>query len=319
MTVRPARIAAVLVGILLIGCGVKSPTPLSQAPAESVVATQVASVAPVPTTTPIPPTVTPSPTPEPPAVARVNGQAITLEDFERELARYEAAQHSLGNSLPANEHAYQSEVLDYLIEQALIAQAAAAEGLAISEPELDAEIERLEAETDPAEFAQWLQTNQYTQDEFREVLRAQLLTQAMISRVATSVGPTADQVHARHIVVASTETAQAVLAQLEQGADFAILARSYSLDESTRMNGGDLGFFPHGLLLAPEVENAAFSLAVGETSGLVESDFGVHILQVIEREPGRPLPTEIQQRLRAVVFEEWLDRLWQTATVERNI
>jgi peptidyl-prolyl cis-trans isomerase C len=319
LTVRPTLTAALLVGILLIGCSTKTPAPPAPAPDQSAVAEQATAVPLVPTATEVPPTATPSPTPEPPAAARVNGQLITLEDFEKELARYEAAQRSLGNPLSAEEHPYQSDVLDYLIEQTLIEQAAVSEGIGISDQELDAEIERLKTETGAEAFESWLQTNQYSMDEFRKVLRAQLTTQAMIDRVASSVGPTADQVHARHIVVASAETAEAITTQLEQGADFATLARTYSLDESTRMNGGDLGFFPRGLLLAPEVEEAAFSLAVGETSQIIESDFGIHIVQVLERDPARPLSAEIQQRLRAVAFEKWLDQLWQTATVERNI
>jgi peptidyl-prolyl cis-trans isomerase C len=271
------------------------------------------------TPTSIPPTRSPSPTPEPPAAARVNGHVITLEAFEKELARYEAAQRSLGNSLPAGERPYQTDVLDYLIEQMLIEQAAAEEGVSISNQQLNSEMERLKTETGDETFEQWLRTNQYTPDEFRQVLRAQLTTQAMIDRVASDIGSTADQVHARHIVVASIETGQAILTQLEEGADFAALARTYSLDESTRMNGGDLGFFPKGLLLAPAVEEAAFTLSVGETSPIIETDFGFHIVQVLEREAARPLSAEIQQRLRAVAFEKWLDQLWQTATVERNI
>jgi peptidyl-prolyl cis-trans isomerase C len=249
----------------------------------------------------------------------VNGQLIPLEDFEKELARYEAAQRSLGNPLVAGDRPYQVDVLDYLIEQTLIEQAAEDAGFTVSEQELDAEIQRLQTETGEGAFQQWLHSNQYTLDEFRQVLRSQLITQTMIDRVATEIGSAADQVHARHIVVASVDTAEAILSQLEQGADFATLARTYSLDESTRMNGGDLGFFPRGLLLAPEVEEAAFALAVGETSQIIQSDFGIHIVQVLERDPARQLSSEIYQRLRAAAFEEWLDQLWQTATIERNI
>lgn len=317
MTVRPTLIAALLVGILLIGCNAKPPASPAPVPDESTVAVHTTTALPPPTATPVPPTATP--TPEPPAAARVNGQIITLADFEKELARYEAAQRSLGGTQPTGQHPYQTAVLDYLIEQTLIEQAAASEGFAVSEQELDAEVQRLETETGDEAFEEWLQANQYTLNEFRKVLRAQLITQAMIDQVATGVAATADQVRARHIVVTSIETGQAILTQLEQGADFATLARTYSLDESTRMNGGDLGFFPRGLLLAPEIEEAAFSLAVGETSQIIESDFGIHIVQVLDREPARPLSGEIQQRLRAAAFEKWLDQLWQTATVERNI
>lgn len=317
MTVRPRLIAALLLGILLIGCNTKTPASPAPPPDESTVAVQTAPVLPPPTVTPVPPTATP--TPEPPAAARVNGQIITLADFEKELARYEAAQRSLGGTQPNGQYPYQTDVLDYLIEQTLIEQAAASEGIAVSEQELDTEVQRLKTETGDVAFQEWLQANQYTFDEFRRVLRAQLIAQAMIDKVATSVAATADQVRARHIVVTSVETGQVILTQLEQGADFSTLARTYSLDESTRLNGGDLGFFPRGLLLAPEIEEAAFSLAVGETSQIIESDFGIHIVQVLDREPARPLSAEIQQRLRAVAFEKWLDQLWQTATVERNI
>jgi peptidyl-prolyl cis-trans isomerase C len=319
LTVRPTLIAALLVGILSIGCSTKTPTPPAPAPDQATIAAPVAASPASTTPTAIPPTATPSPTPEPPAAARVNGQIITLADFEKELARYEAAQRSLGGPQPVGEHPYQSDVLDYLIEQTLIEQAAASLGIYVSDSELDTEIQRLQTETGAEVFAEWLQTNQYTLDEFRQVLRAQLITQAMIDRVASQVGATADQVHARHIVVASVETGQAILTQLEQGADFATLARTYSLDESTRLNGGDLDFFPRGLLLAPEVEEAAFALAVGETSQLIESDFGIHIIQVLDRDPARPLSAEVQQRLRAIAFQQWLDGLWQAATVERNI
>jgi len=73
------------------------------------------------------------------------------------------------------------------------------------------------------------------------------------------------------------------------------------------------------LLLSPEVENAAFALEVGATSGLVTSSFGYHIIQVLEKDPARPVTPDIQQRLREIAFGNWLQQLWATATVERNI
>jgi len=146
-----------------------------------------------------------------------------------------------------------------------------------------------------------------------------MISQRMFSRVTTDVPDVVEQVHARHIVVDSPEIADLVLARLQEGTDFATLASEYSLDDSTAPNGGDLGFFPRGLLLSGEVEEAAFELAVGATSGVVPSTFGYHIIQVLERDPARPVTPEIQQRLREVAFESWLQHLWSAATVERNI
>ena len=141
----------------------------------------------------------------------------------------------------------------------------------------------------------------------------------MYAKVTMDVPDQVDQVHARHIVVESVETGEHLLASLQEGTDFATLATEYSLDESTRLNGGDLGFFPRGLLLSAEVEEVAFALQVGEMSDLVSSSFGYHIIQVLEKDPSRPVSPEILQRLRVVAFETWLQQLWASATVERSI
>jgi parvulin-like peptidyl-prolyl isomerase len=102
----------------------------------------------------------------------VNGRSSHWQDFEKELARYEAAQKSLGGTQSVMEdRPYQSDVLDYLIEQTLIEQAATSQGITVSEQELDAEIQRLQTETGDEAFEEWLQSNQYTPDEFRQVLR----------------------------------------------------------------------------------------------------------------------------------------------------
>src|ERR1043166_2153441 len=103
-----------------------------------------------------------------------------------------------------------------------------------------------------------------------------------------------EQVRARHILfkVASSATAEqeaqvrtraeAVLAALRHGEDFAILAKQHSEDTATAEQGGDLGYFPHGQMVAP-FEEAAFSLPVGQLSDLVRTPFGWHILQVEDK------------------------------------
>lgn len=116
------------------------------------------------------------------------------------------------------------------------------------------------------------------------------------------------QVRASHILFKTTENdeeevrarAEQVLAEVEAGGDFAALARKYS-EDTTAEQGGDLGFFGAGEMV-PEFEQAAFSLGVGETSGLVRTPYGFHIIKVTDRqEPiSRPLDSvreEIQQTL----------------------
>ncbi|MCM3712631.1 peptidylprolyl isomerase [Halalkalibacter oceani] len=87
-----------------------------------------------------------------------------------------------------------------------------------------------------------------------------------------------EQVEASHILVEDEATAQEVLDKLEAGEDFAALAEEYSIDGSAA-NGGELGYFGKGRMVAP-FEEAAFSLEVGEISEPVESDYGFHIIKV---------------------------------------
>ncbi|HEC36557.1 MAG TPA: post-translocation molecular chaperone, partial [Anaerolineae bacterium] len=73
------------------------------------------------------------------------------------------------------------------------------------------------------------------------------------------------------------------------------------------------------VLLAPEIEEMAFSLQPGQISPVIESSFGFHIIQVIEREPDRPLNPENLQLLRDQAVQEWLEALWAQATIERHV
>ena len=110
-----------------------------------------------------------------------------------------------------------------------------------------------------------------------------------------------ERVHARHILLktdgkSDTEKkalhakAEDLLKQLKNGADFAELAKKYS-DDSSKEQGGDLGWFTHGQMVA-EFDNAAFALKPKELSGVVTSQFGYHIIQTLEKDPAKLKPFE---------------------------
>jgi len=282
-------------------------------------------VGPSPTDIPAQPQVAPSPTPDRPLAALVNGQPIYLVDYERQVAQYEAAMLASGVDLTSPEGQARllqarEQILNWMIEQALIEQAAAEEGIVVTDEEVEAALAQIVEDAGGEEaFQARLEENGLTRQDVWNELRAELIGAATIERVTSSVPQTAEHVHARHILVDTRERAEQLLAQLQAGEDFAALARAYSLDESTREAGGDLGFFPRGVLMAPEVEEAAFSLQAGQISGVVQSSFGFHIVQVIEREPDYPLSPENLQLLRERAFQEWIEALWAEAEIVRFV
>jgi peptidyl-prolyl cis-trans isomerase D len=120
---------------------------------------------------------------------------------------------------------------------------------------------------------------------------------------------TPEQVRASHILLETAgkndddvkKRAEEILKQVKSGTDFAELAKKVSEDKGSKANGGDLDYFGRGRMV-PEFEQAAFSMQPGQTSDLVKSQFGYHIIKVVDKKAGatRPLEevrTQIQQQL----------------------
>ena len=309
---------------LVAACSACMPTLVTSVPASVPTAAPTAVMPTEPADTPV---VLPSPTPTPelPMAARVNGQPVYLADYERELGQYESSLLSRGidpNSQEGQENLAQARdwVLNVMIEQALTEQAAAEAGIIVSDDEVDAYIQAMIEENGgeeafQAKLAEWGET---TEDAWREV-RAQLIGMAMTQRIIENVPTATEHVHARHILVDTAAEAERILAQIQAGADFATLAKAYSQDSSTRESGGDLGFFPQGILVAPEVEDAAFALQPGQFSGVVTSPLGFHIVQVVERDPARPVSPENLRLMQDRAVQDWIEGLWAQATVEHFV
>ena len=117
----------------------------------------------------------------------------------------------------------------------------------------------------------------------------------------------AEEVHARHILVATEEEAKAVKAELDGGKPFEVLAMEKTTDPSGKQNGGDLGFFQKGMMV-PEFEAVAFTLEPGQVSDPVQSQFGWHIIKVEEKRMSSPPPMEqVAQQLSQQVMMKAFD------------
>ncbi len=130
-----------------------------------------------------------------------------------------------------------------------------------------------------------------------------------------------EEVHARHILVATEQEAKDIEAQLKGGADFAKLAKEKSKDPSGASNGGDLGWFTKDQMV-PEFAAAAFKLAKGQISDPVKTQFGWHIIEVEDKRT-KPTPTfeQVKPQLENYVAHraqaELVDSLRKSAKIDR--
>ncbi|MBI4928620.1 MAG: peptidylprolyl isomerase [Anaerolineae bacterium] len=288
--------------IALMGCRAASPAATATDQPASPAATLPA------TDTSVPPT--PTVTPEPLAL-RVNGQGVTLAEFQAGLTQVQAAAQTLGLTQTAEEQ--RRLVLDDLITTELLAQAAREGGFVLEETAMQARIaEAVSAQGGDAAFNDWLSRMGYTADSFRTAARRSLEAAWQRDQILAGVPENAEQVHARQILVLSEAAAQQVRGQIDQaGSNFATIAFGYDLS-----TGGDLGWFPRGYLTQPAVEEAAFALQPGEVSDIIQTEFGYHLVQVIAREDNRPLTPEARQALGKQALQRWLDERRGQAQIE---
>lgn len=111
-----------------------------------------------------------------------------------------------------------------------------------------------------------------------------------------------EQVQASHILVEDEATAKEVKEKLDAGGDFAELAKEYSTDSSSE-SGGDLGYFGKGEMVA-EFEEAAFSMEIGEISAPVKSEFGYHIIKVVDKKEAKDAVYEdVKDEIKSTLFD----------------
>ena len=132
--------------------------------------------------------------------------------------------------------------------------------------------------------------------------------------------PAVDEIHARHILVSTEDDAKAIKAQLDGGADFAALAKEKSIEPGAKTSGGDLGFFTQDKMVKPFAD-AAFALKVNEISQPVQTQFGWHVIQVLERRAAakptlQQMTQQIGQQLYVTKYREIFDSLRKASTID---
>ena len=279
-----------LIGVLLLTACSGQPTPST-------------SAADLPTPVPVTPT---SPAP----VAIVNGEEIPSDIYEIHLSQYRAAQAQSGTLLASE--GVEQIVLEDLVAQLLLAQAAREAGFVLDEATIDQRISAVVTQAGGQEALDaWLTAQGYTAEQFRRDLALEIEAGWMRAQVTDAVPLTAEQVEARQILLTELFDAERLLGQLQGGTPFEQVALN-----NDPQGLGYLGWFPRGYLLQPAVEEAAFALQPGEFSQIIETELGFHLIEVLNRATDRPLTPQARLALQMQALEDWVAEHRTQASVE---
>lgn len=251
--------------------------------------------------------------------ATVNGHIIWLTDYYQraEIIDHYAARTDQTNLVPADKAARNRATLDQLIDLELIRQQAKKAGITISQQELNDSYNQfaedtkknqgLDASVDAKENFKKVLQNFYgiTPQQFtREILVVKLYQDKVRNQLFT-------QVHVLTIVVRDENQAKDLIARIKKGEDFADLAKNYSIDLSSRDQGGDFGWIQRGQLTDKNLEDAIFSLPVGQINDTpIKTDFGYHIIKVVDRKDGQ---------ISDKSYDQWFKEIKDGAKIQRFV
>ncbi|HVM12834.1 MAG TPA: peptidylprolyl isomerase [Egibacteraceae bacterium] len=268
----------------------------------------------------------------PNAAATVNGEEIPIaevqERFDAVRENPQFAEQLEGEEGEAFEQQVQAEILTGLIRSRLLHQGAEELGVELTEEDIDAKREEIIEEVGGEEaFEQIVEDNNLTEETIRSQLRDLAMQDLVGEELTADLAADDEEVQAaydetygtasaRHILTETEDEANQVLERLEAGEDFGELAAEVSTDPSASENQGDLGEFSRDQMV-PEFSDAVFAAEEGETIGPVESQFGFHVIEVLEIDEGPPIE-DVEDELREDLLSEERDQAVQEWLVEQS-
>ena len=286
--------------------------------------------------------------------AIVNGKAIPMSDYQANIDRLHQ-QISLTGRQPDEKEmkSLEQRILDDLIDSALLKQETVKRGIKVDDAEVNAQLDAVKKGTTPENFAQSLKQMNMTEPQLKDYFAARLVIKKLLDRDLGSkitvtpeevkafydanpdIFKTPEMIRASHILVKVDEAAspeekakalakiKAVQKRLKSGEDFAKVAQEVS-DCPSKDEGGDLNFFHRGQMVLP-FEKAAFALKRGETSDIVETEYGYHIIKLTDKkEAGTMSFDEVKPRIeqqlqndrRSIEYHKYVDALKSKAKIE---
>ncbi|SPD75115.1 PpiC-type peptidyl-prolyl cis-trans isomerase [uncultured Desulfobacterium sp.] len=289
-------------------------------------------------------------------VAVVNGSVITKDDFEKHMSAVQQQMASMGKSLNNDQlQSLKNDVLEEMIDRELLYQESKNNKVEIGESEVKEQLDMFKKQfPNEDEFKKELSRNHLSEDFIKSQIRQKLAIEQMIDKqigdkITVSDEETKayynnnpqsfkkpEQVRASHILIkvdAKADEAQRAQARkkieeiqqrIKKGEDFAALAKELSQCPSAA-KGGDLGYFSRGQMTKP-FEDAAFAMAPGEVSNIVETDFGFHLIKIADKKPESVMAYEdikdrLGQYLKQIKIKDqvkvYVGQLKEKAKVER--
>lgn len=268
-------------------------------------------------------------------IAVVNGTTIGLERLDKTFAIIEKDYMEYwGEDIMTKDiegktvrEIVRTEILNNLINDELIKQHLESQSYTVDEAQVDEQYAMFVAEeltNDPDQKAFY---DEHGIDEafIKKSIKYQMYVQEYFKRIKDDILLEEDnledlystyviQVRARHILVEEEALANELLTRIEAGEEFAELAEAYSIDPVSAAKGGDLDFFRRGQMV-PAFNDAAFSMEPGEVSGLVQSDYGYHIIKV---EDTKTIQDMIDEGLEEKAIEQEKNSLIDGMIQEKN-
>lgn len=280
-------------------------------------------------------------------VARVNGEAITKEEFDMIFNVFKK-QEEIKQGTDVWDKTYmgkkyidlaKEQVLQQMIEDKLQLKKAAELDISVSQTEIDEEFEKFKKLFNSEEkFIEYLSNLQMDQDYFKESIKKSLILNSLKENMTKGTDITKEEVEAyysahmdmffrvkaSHILLETENEAIEVLAMVNAGKDFNELAKEFSIDPSVKENNGDLGYFRHGAMVEP-FEEAAFALKPGEVSDIVKSQYGYHIIKVEDKKVDKledvidELKTSMLMAKKNSDFSATFEKMYNEAKVEKYL
>ncbi len=235
------------------------------------------------------------------AVAVVNGEVLTVENYNKSFAMIEKSYNEIyGDTIWTQEvegqtvlEMVKSQLLTSMVEEQLIIETVKKTGFKITEANMEEAYKKFMDAVESDEATQKVYAekgidegfiksqieSEFYREEFDKNIKAELEKDQTRLDALYKTYPI--QIGASHILVTDEAKANDLLKKIQAGGDFAALAKENSIDTGSAKKGGDLGLFPRGVMVQ-EFEEVAFNLKVGEVSPVVQSKFGYHVIKLNE-------------------------------------